>query len=87
MDTYIACTEFESNLNIGFVGDILRVTATKGVDMKNTIASNSMLFKKIIHDYPLSPIRLFKHFLSFQPNRNGSYYERFLSDQRKNLYS
>lgn len=35
MDTYIACTEFESNFNIGFVGDILRVTATKRVDMKN----------------------------------------------------
>ena len=37
MDTYIACSEFESNLNIGFVGDILRVTATERVDVEDVI--------------------------------------------------
>lgn len=37
MDTYIACTEFESNFNIGFVGDVLRVTATERVDVEDLI--------------------------------------------------
>jgi len=34
-EPYITYTKLKSDLNIGFVGDILRVTATKGVDMKN----------------------------------------------------
>ena len=37
MDTYIACTKFESNFNIGFVGDVFRMTATKRVDVEDVI--------------------------------------------------